>query len=444
MLLAASLGRMLTDTCYVLDEPTAGLHSRDTERLMHIIRRLRDIGNTVLVVEHDPDVIAEADHVIELGPRGGDRGGEIVFEGTLAELEASDTATGDALRSRQGPDEPDKRRGDFLTVRNACLHNLRDASASFRKKALNVVTGVSGSGKSTLVVDVLHPLLDAPGRAKLEPAVAYGGEDFSEVVLVEQGAIARSQRSCAMTLSGAYGPVRELLASTEAAQQRGLTASHFSFNVPGGRCEHCDGLGVVSVEMHFVADVSIPCPVCEGKRFSPKVLACRYRGKSVSDIFKMTIDEALQFFELHTKIASRLAPLAKVGLGYLRLGQTTNQISGGEGQRLKLASYIGKSNAGGPRLFIFDEPTVGLHLLDVDRLLRALRELIDGGDTVVVIEHNLDFIARADWVVDLGPDAGPRGGSVVYEGPVAGLIGAEESLTGRYLQQYLESGSRVS
>lgn len=443
VLLCTNLGRSLTDTCYVLDEPTAGLHAHDTARLIGLIERLRDLGNTVVVVEHDPDVMRRADHVIELGPEGGDRGGRLLWEGPPDGLQRSDTPSGEMLRARGAlTGQPVPGSAPRLRVRHACLHNLRDVSASFPHRALSVVTGVSGSGKSTLVHEVLYrKLMETRG---VQSSVSLGpveveGDTFASVVLVDQGGLSRSSRSCALTLSDAYGPVRELFA--QAARQQGVdaTAGSFSFNTPGGRCDRCEGLGTVTVEMHFMADIAIPCDVCDGRRFKDHLLEVRVRGRSIADVFEMTIQEALEVFADVRSVVGRLEPLERVGLGYLRLGQPTTQLSGGEAQRLKLASYIRTSATETERhLFLFDEPTVGLHMRDVRRLLSALRLLVEAGHTVVVVEHNLDFVTACDWVVDLGPGAGPRGGEVLYEGPVGGLSAVEASRTGAHVQAMLQ------
>ena len=437
VMLATNLGRMLTDTCYVLDEPTAGLHAHDTERLMEVIERLRDVGNTVIVVEHDPDVIRRAAHVVELGPGAGEHGGQVLFEGEVEALASTNTATGAMLRARTPTLVDELTPSGFLSIEGACLHNLKDVAASFPVAHLSVVTGVSGSGKSTLVTDVLVGKLQEARGQRGESAlssVTVHNDSFDEIVVVDQGSIARSSRSCAMTLSGAYTPIREQFANTSYAKANGLKAGAFSFNAVGGRCDRCDGTGVVAIEMHFMADVELPCDVCEGKRFKDHVLAATLNGVSIADVFSMTVSEASRFFADHKSIVRKLAPLERVGLGYVRLGQTTSQMSGGELQRLKLASYVGKSRASRHRrLFVFDEPTVGLHLSDVERLVGALRELVDEGNTVIVVEHNLDFVAQCDWIVDLGPGAGEEGGRVLYEGPVAGVIDVEGSRTGAYL-----------
>ncbi len=439
VLLATSVGRMLTDTCYVLDEPTAGLHAHDTERLFHLVERLRDIGNTVVVVEHDPDVIARADWIVELGPAGGDAGGLLQYEGDLAGLRlATHTATGAMLARRARRPEPVALPGaDELVLRGACLNNLQDVEVRFPKGALSVVTGVSGSGKSSLVVDVLCGLLEQRRSGRSSKALGgatLDGDDFAELVVVDQDSLARSSRSCSLTQSGAYTPVRELFAASDAARLKGMTAGTFSYNTPGGRCDRCEGTGVITIEMHFIADIELTCDVCGGRRFKPEVLAVTFDGMTIADVFDMTIDEALRAFVDHQRVARRLQPLQDVGLGYLRLGQATSKLSGGELQRLKLASYVGAADrTGDRRLFVFDEPTVGLHLRDVEVLLGAIRSLTDAGHTVIVVEHNLDFVAQADHVVDLGPGAGPDGGQVMYQGPVPGLADVDASLTGRHL-----------
>ena len=441
VILATSLGRMLTDTLYVLDEPTAGLHPHDTERMMQVVEKLRDIGNTVVVVEHDPDVIRRAQHVVELGPFGGDRGGEVLFSGTVEGLQHSATPTGELLRKRSltftgtAPSH-----SSVLTIKAAHLHNIQGVEVHFPHGGLTVVTGVSGSGKSTLVHDLLYAHLESrrgSGPADGLPPAEVTGDIFSEVVMVDQSSISRSSRSSALTFSGAYSVFRDMYAALPDSNVARLTASHFSFNVAGGRCERCEGAGVLSVEMVFFADVEIPCDVCEGRRFTPAVLAPKLRGLSIDQLFECTVQEALERFSDSGPVTRRLEPLARVGLGYIRLGQSTTQMSGGELQRLKLASYLGQStasNAAGA-LFIFDEPTVGLHMRDVEQLVDAMRQLTAMGHTVIVVEHNLDLVAASDWVVDMGPGAGPDGGAVVYQGPVEGLLSVDGSRTGFHLRE---------
>ena len=452
VLLATSIGRGLTNTCYVLDEPTAGLHAHDTERLIEVIEGLRDLGNTLVVVEHDTDVMRHADHVIELGPEGGDRGGQLLYEGSFAGLLDARTPTGEALRGELAGGAPPRvaqpvvAEGPFLEVLGARLHNLAGLDVRIPHGRLTAVTGVSGSGKSTLVHEVLYRLLMRPVGADDDegaaPMATLRGADFDEVVLVSQDAIANNSRSCALTLTDAYSPVRELFAGTERARELGLTAGHFSFNTASGRCPRCEGTGTLTVELHFIADVRLTCDVCEGARFQAPVLAATYRGRSIADIFTMTVEEALEFFADQRPVVRRLRPLERVGLGYLRLGQSVTELSGGEKQRLKLAAYLPDAGAtgGARRLFLFDEPTVGLHVRDVHVLLRALDGLVMQGDTVVVVEHNLELVRHADWVVDLGPGAGPDGGRLVWSGPVGEMVrGAPaESVTARHLRVAME------
>jgi excinuclease ABC subunit A len=449
VLLGTNVGRKLTDTCYVLDEPTAGLHADDTEKLIRVIKRLRDTGNTVLVVEHDPDVITSADWIIELGPQGGALGGDVMYEGDVAGLKDSETASGRMLRSigdalirlQEEIPEPES----FLEVTGACLHNLKDISVKIPHGEITVVTGVSGSGKSTLVHDMIYrKLLEERGQRAEESLgpIEIAGDEFDDIVLVDQSSLQSSTRSCAMTLSGSYTKIRDLFSGTSFAKQQGLTAGDFSFNTPGGRCDRCEGLGNRLVEMHFIADIRIPCDVCDGKRFNDTTLKSRINGKNIADVFEMTIDEAASFFAESTAVTNRLAPLQAVGLGYLRMGQPTAELSGGEAQRMKLASYIAdvmsSRKADTENLFIFDEPTVGLHLQDVEQLLRALRQLTDAGHTVVVVEHNIDFILACDWNIDLGPGAGPDGGEVLYTGRLRGLLNHETSTTSHHVRQHLE------
>lgn len=439
VVLATSVGRALTDTCYVLDEPTAGLHPADTERLFRVVERLRDAGNTVVVVEHDPDVIRGADHVIEMGPDAGERGGRVCFEGSVSALLAHrETTTGRLLADRTSQRSAARPpASEWLEVRDACLNNLRRVHVAFAKRRLNVVTGVSGSGKSTLVSDVLHGLLrEKRGQQAphLAPASLHG-DHFADIVLVDQGAMPRSTRSCALTVSGAYTPLRELFAQQPLAIERGYAAGAFSFNTPGGRCDACDGTGVVTVEMHFLADIELACEICDGTRFQRTLREVTWEGLSIADVFQLTVSEALQRFASVPTVARRLEPLETVGLGYLRLGQTTSRMSGGELQRLKLSTYLGSpGEATNELLFLFDEPTVGLHMRDVDVLVGALQRLVDAGHTVIVVEHNLDLIASADHVIDLGPGAGPRGGRVVHAGTVEELRSHPESRTGAFLR----------
>jgi len=439
--LATSLGSALVDTLYVLDEPSIGLHSRDNERLIAILRQLRDQGNTVLVVEHDADMIRVADTVVDMGLGAGEQGGRVIFSGTLAALLTEQRSlTAKYLRDELAIPVPAVRRkptNQKLRVLGAAEHNLKGVDVEIPLGVLTCVTGVSGSGKSTLVHDVIYAALkktkgDWDRRVgthrKLE-----GAEFITDVVLVDQAPIGRTPRSNPVTYLKAFDPIRELFASTKDARSRGLTASHFSFNVPGGRCEACEGEGEVKVEMQFLADVFVPCEHCEGKRFKPQVLEVKYRGRGVDQVLDMTVREALAFFSSSPKVLRRLQVLDEIGLGYLRLGQPATTLSGGEAQRIKIAAHL-SSHTGDRVLYILDEPTTGLHFDDIAKLLAGFRKLLQAGHSLLVIEHNLDVIKTADWIIDLGPEGGEEGGHVVATGTPEQLIKVEASHTGRYLR----------
>ena len=421
--LATSLGAALVGTLYVLDEPSIGLHSRDNLRLIAILRQLRDQGNTVLVVEHDADMIRVADHIVDLGLGAGEQGGRVVFSGTLDGLmQEARSLTSKYLRQELAIPVPQTRRrgtGQKLRLLGATEHNLKDIDVSVPLNTLTVVTGVSGSGKSTLVHDVLYAAVKRAKGAwdkrvgtfqKLE-----GAEFITDAVLVDQAPIGRTPRSNPVTYLKAFDPIRELFASTKDARARGLTASHFSFNVPGGRCEACQGEGEVRVEMQFLADVFVPCDQCDGKRFKPQVLEARYRGRSIHQVLDLTVREALTFFGSSPKVLRRLHVLDEIGLGYLRLGQPATTLSGGEAQRIKIAAHL-SSHSGERLLYILDEPTTGLHFDDIAKLLTAFRKLLEAGHSLLVIEHNLDVIKTADYIIDLGPEGGDEGGFVVTTG----------------------------
>jgi excinuclease ABC subunit A len=445
--LATSLGSALVDTLYVLDEPSIGLHSRDNERLITILRKLRDQGNTVLVVEHDADMIRVADAVVDMGLGAGEQGGRVVFSGTLENLlHEPRSLTAKYLRDELAIPVPPARRkptNQKLRVLGASEHNLKNVDVEIPLGLLVCVTGVSGSGKSTLVHDVIYAALKrAKGdwdrrvgaHRKLE-----GAEFVTDVVLVDQAPIGRTPRSNPVTYLKAFDPIRELFAATKDARSRGLTASHFSFNVPGGRCEACEGEGEVKVEMQFLADVFVPCEQCEGKRFKPQVLEVKYRGRSVDQVLDMTVREALTFFSSSPKVLRRLQVLDEIGLGYLRLGQPATTLSGGEAQRIKIAAHL-SSHVGDRVLYILDEPTTGLHFDDIAKLLAACRKLIQAGHSLLVIEHNLDVIKTADWVIDLGPEGGEAGGQIVTAGTPEQVAQVEASHTGRYLRDALRVG----
>jgi excinuclease ABC subunit A len=445
--LATSLGSALVDTLYVLDEPSVGLHPRDNNRLITILRQLRDQGNTVLVVEHDADMIRVADEIVDLGLGAGEQGGRIIFSGPLEKLlEDPRSLTAKYLRDELTIPVPATRRrptNQKLRVLGAAEHNLKNIDVEIPLGMLTCITGVSGSGKSTLVHDVIYAALK---RAKGEwdrrvgtHRKLEGAELLSDVVLVDQAPIGRTPRSNPVTYLKAFDPIRELFASTKDARSRGLTASHFSFNVPGGRCEACEGEGQVRVEMQFLADVFVPCEQCDGTRFRPQVLEVRYRGKNIDQVLDMTVREALALFSTSPKVLRRLQVLDEIGLGYLRLGQPATTLSGGEAQRIKIAAHLG-STTGDRILYILDEPTTGLHFDDIAKLLAAFRKLLQAGHSLLVIEHNLDVIKTADWVIDLGPEGGEAGGGIVAVGTPEQIARLETSHTGHHLQHVLANG----
>ena len=440
--LATSLGSALVDTLYVLDEPSIGLHSRDNERLIAILRQLRDQGNTVLVVEHDADMIRVADIVVDMGLGAGEQGGRVIFSGPLeALLHEPRSLTAKYLRDELAIPVPTTRRkpsNQKLRILGAAEHNLKGIDVEIPLGVLTCVTGVSGSGKSTLVHDVIYAALkkvkgDWDRRVGVHRKLE-GAEFVTDVVLVDQAPIGRTPRSNPVTYLKAFDPIRELFAATKDARSRGLTASHFSFNVPGGRCEACEGEGEVKVEMQFLADVFVPCDQCEGKRFKPQVLEVKYRGRSIDQVLDMTVREALTFFSSSPKVLRRLQVLDEIGLGYLRLGQPATTLSGGEAQRIKIAAHL-SSHTGDRVLYILDEPTTGLHFDDIAKLLAAFRKLLQAGHSLLVIEHNLDVIKTADWVIDLGPEGGEEGGQLVAAGPPEQVVKVEASHTGRYLRE---------
>ncbi len=443
--LTTSIGRALTDTLYVLDEPTAGLHARDSQRLLQMLTDLRDLGNTVVVVEHDPEIIEGADHIIELGPGGGEHGGELVFDGPFSEFRDSDTLTARSLKRRIGVCEKnDEEPIAVVSILGAIENNLDGVDVHFPIQRMSAVTGVSGSGKSTLMSSVLYNGWRR-SRGQLAEAGACdaieGLERFDDIIFMDQSALGRSSRSNPLSYTKAYDEVRRIFAGTREAKMAGLSAGDFSFNSPGGRCETCAGLGYVTVEMHFIADVALECEDCRGRRFTKRVLDAKFRDRSMFDVFEMTVDEALTFFADQPSVVSRLDPLHRVGLGYVRLGQSTATLSGGEAQRLKLATYVAEADrreGGREYLFIFDEPTVGLHIRDVEVLVAALRELVEQGHTVIVIEHNIDFIAQCDYLVDLGPEAGPKGGQLVASGTPETVALQGIGHTAHYLFEYFE------
>ena len=445
--LATSLGSALVGTLYVLDEPSIGLHSRDNQRLIDILQKLREQGNTVLVVEHDEDMIRVADHIVDIGLGAGEQGGRVVFSGDLPGLmQEPRSLTAKYLRHELAIPVPATRRRGLtqqIRLRGASEHNLKDIDVRIPLNTLTCVTGVSGSGKSTLVHDVLYAAIKRAKGDWDRRVGAFRGleglEFITDAVLVDQAPIGRTPRSNPVTYLKAFDPIRELFSLTKDAKTRGLSASHFSFNVPGGRCEACQGEGVVRVEMQFLADVFVPCDQCDGMRFKPQVLEVRYRGKSIHQVLEMTVREALAFFSTSPKVLRRLQVLDEIGLGYLRLGQPATTLSGGEAQRIKIAAHL--ASFGGERLlYILDEPTTGLHFDDIAKLLAAFRKLVEAGHTLLVIEHNLDVIKTADYLIDLGPEGGEAGGDLVAIGTPEQVTQVEASHTGRALRQVLADG----
>ncbi|RPI52548.1 MAG: excinuclease ABC subunit A [Acidobacteria bacterium] len=445
--LATSLGSSLVDTLYVLDEPSIGLHSRDNLRLINILRQLRDQGNTVLVVEHDEDMIRVGDTIIDLGLGAGEQGGRVVFAGPLANLlQDQRSLTAKYLRGDLAIPVPSTRRrgsGQKLRLLGATEHNLKNIDVEIPLNTLTGITGVSGSGKSTLVHDVLYAAVKRAKGGSEKRVGAHrkleGTEFVSDVVLVDQTPIGRTPRSNPVTYLKAFDPIREIFAATKDAKARGLTASHFSFNVPGGRCEACQGEGEVRVEMQFLADVFVPCDQCDGRRFKPQILEVKYRGKNVNQVLDLTVREALTFFSTSPKVLRRLQVLDEIGLGYLRLGQPATTLSGGEAQRIKIASHL-SSRTGDRILYVLDEPTTGLHFDDIAKLLTAFKKLLEAGHTLVVIEHNLDVLKTADYIIDLGPEGGHEGGRVVATGTPEQIARAPGSHTGQFLAPVLAVG----
>ena len=442
--LATSLGSSLVGSMYILDEPSIGLHPRDTERLISVLRSLRDLGNTVIVVEHDEDIMKAADEIIDIGPEAGTFGGEVVATGSYDDILKSESLTAGYLNGSINIEVPSKRRisKNFIHLKGARHHNLKNIDASFPLNAFTAVTGVSGSGKSTLVKKILYPaILREVGGYGEKPGQFTGLEgDFSSIKSVEfinQNPIGRSSRSNPVTYIKAYDDIRALFANQKLSDIRGYKPKHFSFNVEGGRCEQCKGEGEVTIEMQFMADVHLECEICKGKRFKKEVLEVNYHNKNINDILHLTVDEAISYFDLHqeTKIKNKLQPLQDVGLGYVQLGQSSSTLSGGEAQRIKLASFLIKGNTKEKALFIFDEPTTGLHFHDINKLLSSFYELLDKGHTVIVVEHNIDLIKCADHIVDLGPEGGDQGGQVIVQGTPEEVASDKRSYTAQYLKE---------
>lgn len=446
--LSTSLGSNLTGSLYILDEPSIGLHPRDTNRLIKVLQQLRDLGNTVIVVEHEEEVIRAADYIVDIGPKAGYNGGEVVFSGTLPQLlKSRKSLTADYLTGRRAIAPPATERGwsNSILIEGARENNLRNIDVRIPLGVMTCITGVSGSGKSSLAKGILYPALR---RLLFDTGIKPGDFDgiggdvqlLRSVEMIDQNPIGKSSRSNPVTYIKAYDEIRKLFADQPYAQHTGLGASSFSFNIAGGRCEECQGEGVIKVSMQFMADVELVCEACGGKRFRDEILEVKYRGKSIYDVLEMTVDDAIAFFGEDRKnstckrIVERLKPLQDVGLGYIKLGQSSSTLSGGESQRVKLASFLTKDSAQGGVMFIFDEPTTGLHFHDINKLLAAFNALIERGHTIVIVEHNMDVIKCADWVVDLGPEAGTGGGRVVFEGTPRNLEQCPASYTGKYLR----------
>jgi len=445
--LTRTLGSNLTNSLYILDEPSIGLHPRDTDKLVKVLAKLRDLKNTVIVVEHEEEIIRSADHIIDIGPMAGIHGGELVYNGSYNDFvsKAQESLTSQYLRNDKEIELPSSRRksSNFIELKGARQNNLKDVDVKFPLNALSVVTGVSGSGKTTLVKQILYPAVkkelgeimsQAPGSFD---SIQGNFNLINNVELVNQSPIGKSSRSNPATYVKAYDSIRSHFASLQASKIKGFQAKHFSFNVEGGRCENCKGDGEITVEMQFLADVKLTCEDCKGKRFKPEVLEVEYKGKNIYDVLELSVEEALEYFSAKKDIVRKLKPLQDVGLGYIKLGQSSNTLSGGEAQRVKLAYYLGKEKSTERLLFIFDEPTTGLHFHDINKLLDAMNALVEQGHTVLIVEHNLDVIKSADWIIDLGPEGGRGGGKLLYQGTPEGLLKCKDSYTAKYLREKL-------
>ncbi|HCX92512.1 MAG TPA: excinuclease ABC subunit A, partial [Lachnospiraceae bacterium] len=442
--LATQIGSGLVGVCYILDEPSIGLHQRDNDKLLKTLLKLRDLGNTLIVVEHDEDTMLAADHIVDIGPGAGAFGGEVVAQGTAQEImQNEDSLTGAYLSGRKQIAIPSKRRkpAGWVEVRGAAENNLKNVNVKFPVGVMTCVTGVSGSGKSSLVNEVLYKSLAKQlNRARCIPGKhksIKGLEQLDKVIDIDQSPIGRTPRSNPATYTGVFDMIRDLFASTPDAKAKGYKKGRFSFNVKGGRCEACGGDGIVKIEMNFLPDIYVPCEVCEGKRYNRETLDVKYKGKSIFDVLDMTVDEALPFFEAIPSIRRKIETLHDVGLSYVKLGQPSTTLSGGEAQRIKLATELSRRSTG-KTVYILDEPTTGLHFADVDRLISILHRLAESGNTVIVIEHNLDVIKTADYIIDLGPEGGDKGGTVIATGTPEKVADNPNSYTGVYIKKMLD------
>ena len=442
--LATQIGSSLVGVLYILDEPSIGLHQRDNDKLIATLKRLRDLGNTLIVVEHDDDTMLAADYIVDIGPGAGVNGGNVVFSGTVDKLlKCKDSITGQYLSGKKKIELPEKRRegnGLFLTIHGAREHNLKNIDVTIPLGKFICITGVSGSGKSSLVNEIIYKHLAAKlNRAKLKSGEfdsMDGIENLDKVICIDQSPIGRTPRSNPATYTGVFSDIRDLFAKTNDAKAHGYTSGRFSFNVKGGRCEACEGDGIIKIEMHFLPDIYVPCEVCKGRRYNRETLEVHYKGKSIYDVLEMTVDEGVEFFEHIPKIARKLKTLQDVGLGYIKIGQPATTLSGGEAQRVKLSTELSKRPTG-KTIYILDEPTTGLHTADVHKLIEVLHKLSDQGNTVLVIEHNLNVIKVADHIIDLGPEGGDGGGTIVAQGTPEEIAACEASYTGQYLKKEL-------
>ena len=446
--LATQIGSGLVGVCYILDEPSIGLHQRDNDKLLNTLKNLRDLGNTLLVVEHDEDTMLAADYIVDIGPGAGSHGGEVVACGTAEELmQNPESITGQYLSGALSIPVPDKRRKPtgWIKVKGAEENNLRNIDVRFPLGVMTCVTGVSGSGKSSLVNEILYKTLARDlNRARTIPGKnkgIEGIEQLDKVIDIDQSPIGRTPRSNPATYTGVFDMIRDLFTSTQDAKARGYKKGRFSFNVKGGRCEACGGDGIIKIEMHFLPDVYVPCEVCGGKRYNRETLEVKYKGKNIFDVLDMTVEEAVTFFENVPSIRRKIETLYDVGLSYIKLGQPSTTLSGGEAQRIKLATELSKRSTG-KTIYILDEPTTGLHFADVHKLVEILHRLADGGNTVIVIEHNLDVIKTADYIIDMGPEGGDGGGTVIAEGTPEKVAGCKDSYTGYYVGKMLEKAKK--